>query len=94
MNKAKKKATRRQPDFSNGVQGKFFRLSESQKMIPLDADVVKYFQRRAQKEKKAYYVLINEALRNIMDAEKPAANLERAVRETIAIEVRRAVAVK
>ena len=57
-------------DFSNGVRGKFFRLSESQKMIPLDVDIIRHFQRRSRKEKKAYYILINETLRRAMNDEK------------------------
>jgi uncharacterized protein (DUF4415 family) len=90
----KKTATSRKPDLSNGVRGKFFRLAESQRMIPLDADIVKHFQRRAQKEKKAYYVLINETLRQAMNNEQPSVNLERAFRDMIADEVQRVVAAR
>lgn len=90
----KKNATSRERDFSNGVRGKFFRLAESQRMIPLDADIVKYFQRRAQKEKKAYYVLINETLRRAMNADEPAMNIERVLRNIIAAEVQRVVATR
>jgi len=61
---------RREYDFSNGVRGKFFRLAGSQKMIPLDADIVQHFQRCSRKEKKAYYILINETLRRAMNDEK------------------------
>lgn len=78
---------RREYDFSNGERGKFFRLPESQRMIPLDADIVRYFQRRAQKEKKAYYVLINETLRRVMNYEKPAASLAELLQQMIAKEI-------
>ncbi len=80
---------RREYDFSNGVRGKFFRLAESQRMIPLDADIVQHFQRRSRKEKKAYYILINEALRRTMNSEKTGENLAVLLREMIANEVQR-----
>lgn len=90
----KKKLVRPAYNFSNGVRGKFFRVSETQRMIPLDADIVKYFQRRGQKEKKAYYLLINETLRRAMQDEKPAAGLAKVLRNVIADEVQKAVAAK
>jgi len=81
-------------DFSNVVRGKFFRLAKSQRMIPLDADIVAYFQKRGQKEKKAYYVLINETLRRTMNYEKPVAGLAERLQEIIAEEVERHAAQK
>ncbi len=90
----KKKPVRPAYNLSNGVSGKFFRVSATQRMIPLDADIVKYFQRRGQKEKKAYYLLINEALRRTMQDEKPAASLAKVLRNVIADEVQKAVAAK
>ena len=63
-------------------------------MNPLDADIVQYFQRRAQKEKKTYYVLINETLRRAMSEEEPAMSIERVLRNIIADEVQRAVAAR
>jgi len=80
---------RREYDFSNGVRGKFFRLSESQKMIPLDADIIRHFQRRSRKEKKAYYLLINETLRRAMNYEKSGEGFTELLREMIADEVQR-----
>jgi len=90
----KKKLVRPAYNFSNGVRGKFFRVSATQRMIPLDADIVKHFQRRGQKERKAYYLLINEALRRTMQDEKPAASLAKVLRNVIADEVQKAVAAK
>jgi len=81
-------------DFSKGERGAFFRLPESQRMIPIDVDIIKYFQNRSRKEKKAYYDLINEILRRAMNDERPAVNLERALRNIIADEVQRAVATR
>jgi hypothetical protein len=80
---------RREYDFSNGERGKFFRLSESQRMIPLDADIIQYFQRRSRKEKKAYYILINETLRRAMNYEKAGEGFSELLREMIAEEVQR-----
>ncbi len=80
---------RREYDFSNGVRGKFFRLAESQKMIPLDADIIQHFQRRSRKEKKAYYVLINETLRRAMNSEKVGENFTALLRKMVADEVQR-----
>jgi hypothetical protein len=80
---------RQEYDFSNGVRGKFFRLSESQKLIPLDADIIQYFQRRSRKEKKAYYVLINETLRRVMNDGKTAEGLGVLLREMITEEVQK-----
>ena len=79
----------REYDFSNGVRGKFFRLAESQKMIPLDADIVRHFQRRSRKEKKAYYILINETLRRAMNDEKGGESFAGLLREMIADEVQK-----
>jgi len=87
--KKKKSDTHRGYDFSNVVRGKFFRLPKSQRMIPLDADIVAYFQKRGQKEKKAYYVLINETLRRAMNYEKPIASLAARLQKIIAEEVER-----
>lgn len=92
MKKISKKSNggmRPEYDFSNGVRGKFFRLSESQKMIPLDADIIQHFQRRSRKEKKAYYILINETLRRAMNSEKAGENFATLLREMIADEVQR-----
>ncbi|MDZ7289644.1 MAG: hypothetical protein ONB44_10665 [candidate division KSB1 bacterium] len=54
MKKTKKRKVemRRVYDFSGGERGKFFHPPASQRMIPLDTDIIRYFQRRAQKEKK------------------------------------------
>jgi uncharacterized protein (DUF4415 family) len=87
--KKKKPNRHRGYDFSNVVRGKFFRLPKSQRMIPLDADIVAYFQKRGQKEKKAYYVLINETLRRTMNYEKPAAGIAELLQEMIAEEVQK-----
>jgi uncharacterized protein (DUF4415 family) len=87
--KKKKSNGPRGYDFSNVVRGKFFRLPKSQRMIPLDTDIVAYFQKRGQKEKKAYYVLINETLRRTMDSEKPAASIAGLLQEMIAKEVQK-----
>jgi uncharacterized protein (DUF4415 family) len=89
--KLKKKKTdkHRGYDFSNVVRGKFFRLPKSQRMIPLDAEIVAYFQKRGQKEKKAYYVLINETLRRTMNYEKPAASIAEVLQKIIAEEVQK-----
>ena len=88
-NKGKKNEIRREYDFSGGERGKFFQLPESQRMIPLDADIIRYFQRRGRKEKKAYYVLINETLRRTMNYEKPAAGIAELLQEMIAKEVQK-----
>lgn len=92
MKKSIKKSNgdmRREYDFSNGVRGKFFRLSESQKMIPLDADIIQHFQRRSRKEKKAYYLLINETLRRAMNYERAGESFAGLLREMVADEVQR-----
>ncbi|GEM_PF-1823698 len=80
---------RREYDFSNGVRGKFFRLAESQRMIPLDVDIIRHFQRQSRKEKKAYYILINETLRRAMNDEKAGENFAELLRGMIADEVQR-----
>ncbi len=91
MKKTKKRNAemRREYDFSNGERGKFFHVAESQRMVPLDADIVRYFQRRARSEKKAYYALINETLRRTMNDEKPAASIAEVLQGIIAEEVQK-----
>jgi uncharacterized protein (DUF4415 family) len=88
-NKKRNDSMRREYDFSGGERGKFFHVPESQRMIPLDADIIRHFQRRGRKEKKAYYVLINETLRRTMDSEKPAASIAGLLQEMIAKEVQK-----
>jgi uncharacterized protein (DUF4415 family) len=87
--KKKKSNERHGHEFSSVVRGKFFRLAKSQRMIPLDADIVAYFQKRGPKKKKAYYVLINETLRRTMNYEKPAAGIAELLQEMIAEEVQK-----
>jgi len=87
--KKKNGEMRREYDFSSGVRGKFFRLSESQRMIPLDVDIIRHFQRRSRKEKKAYYLLINETLRRAMNYEKAGESFTGLLREMIVDEVQR-----
>jgi len=58
-------------------------------MIPLDTDIIRHFQRRRPKEKKAYYILINETLRRAMNDERAEENFAGLLREMIADEVQR-----
>lgn len=57
---------RKEYDFSKGVRGKFYRLPKTQRLIPLNADIVDFFQKRAKKERRSYQTLINEVLRQTM----------------------------
>jgi len=93
-NDKKRIEQQREYDFSDGARGKFFHVPESQKMIPVDADIIRYFQQRARKEQKAYYALINEALRREMNRDKPTASLDELVREIVAEELQKSVTEK
>ncbi len=61
-------------------------------MIPLDVDIVQHFQKLARKEKKAYYILINEALRGAMQEEKSAQDFTKLLRQMVASEIRKSAA--
>ncbi len=54
-------------DFSNALQGKFYRPNKVQKTIRLDADVIEYFQNLSVQKKVDYQTLINQSLRNSID---------------------------
>ena len=74
-------------DSASGERGKFFRLQETQVMIPLDRDIVRHFQKLARKEKKAYYVLINAALRDVIQEEESAQDFTKWLRKMIVSEI-------
>ncbi len=62
-------------DFKNAEQGKFYRPNKVQKTIRFDADVVEYFQNLAEKQNIGYQTLINQSLRNLM--EHPVGTVDR-----------------
>jgi uncharacterized protein (DUF4415 family) len=54
-------------DFSNAEQGKFYRPNKVQKTIRLDSDIIEYFQHLADQRKIGYQTLINQSLRDSME---------------------------
>ena len=85
----KKNDAHTRPDFSAGERGKFFRLQDSKVMIPLDVDIVRHYQKLARKEKKAYYVLINEALRDAMQEQRPEQDFAKLLRKMVVREIKK-----
>jgi uncharacterized protein (DUF4415 family) len=82
---------RKEYDFSKGIRGRFYKLPEAQRLVPLDADIVAFFQKRAKLERRAYQTLINEALRDAM-AQTSAHNLLIFLQELVAKQVDHALA--
>jgi len=82
---------RKEYDFSKGVRGKFYKLPKTQRLIPVDADIVAFFQKRAKRERRAYQTLINEALREAM-AQAPSHDLLTLFQELVAKQVDQALA--
>ena len=56
-------------DFSKGERGKFYRKNKVQKTLRLDADVLNFYQRLADKEGIPYQTLINLTLRKFASEE-------------------------